>query len=241
MSSYIPPIESEKIYKLHVERFDPDRDRHDGRRRETFEVPWVPTMTVIEALEWLCDQGTYVAYRANCRELTCGSCAMLIDGKPSLACDTPFTDGKTLASIDRYRVLRDLVVDTSLIQTKWKKLELWPNKPGPVEHVSASILAAWHRSYARCIECYACLAACPASESDTASFAGPMWMLQLGRARAHPLDDTDRLAQVVAEGAGRCVSCYECANVCPVLLSPVSEIHKLRRAALWNCLTSWLR
>ena len=40
--------------------------------------------TVMEALEYLWDQGEYIAFRANCREFTCGSCAMIIDGKPQL-------------------------------------------------------------------------------------------------------------------------------------------------------------
>ena len=110
-----------------------------------------------------------------------------------------------------------------------------------MNEVSPATLAAWHRVYGRCIECYACLDACPASEADTSAFAGPMWMLQLGRARAHPLDARDRLEQAVDDGAARCVSCYECADVCPVELSPVSEIHTLRRAALWKRMTSWLR
>ena len=237
MSSYIPPIQSQTTYKLIIERFDPDRN--SVSQNETFDIPWVPTMTVIEALEWLCDQGIYIAFRANCREFTCGSCAMVINGRAGLACDTLFTNGTTLAPLKRYSVCRDLVVDQSPIRDKWIELQLWTDtnqKQDPINEVQPNTMEAWHKQYARCIECYACLEACPTSESDNSPFAGPMWMLQIGRARAHPLDNkkVDRVAQVMDQGAGRCVSCYECAEICPVSASPINEIQVLRRAAIWS-------
>ena len=56
-----------------------------------------------------------------------------------------------------------------------------------------------------------------------------MWMLQIARQSVHPYDGVDRLRQAEQNGLGECVSCFECARVCPMQLSPVSEIHKLRR------------
>jgi succinate dehydrogenase/fumarate reductase iron-sulfur protein len=240
MSSYIPPIENpEAIYRLHVYRTDLDQDQPS--RWETFEIPWVVTMTVVEALEWLWDQGKYVAFRANCREFTCGSCAMLINGKPALACDTPLSDDTRLEPLNRYPVKRDLVVDTSAVRKKWQELELWPKNrsPEPISHVSPAVIEGWHRSYSRCIECYSCLAACPASSSDADAFAGPMWMLQIARARAHPRDGDNRLRQAVDQGVGGCVTCFECAHVCPVGLSPALEIQGLRRAIVVDRVKSW--
>jgi succinate dehydrogenase/fumarate reductase iron-sulfur protein len=233
MSSYIPPIERpERTFTLLVQRFDPDRDTTP--RWQSFSVPWVPTMTVVEALEWLADEGHYVAFRANCREFTCGSCAMRIDGKPALACDTPLADGMRLEPLGRYPVQRDLIVDTSPVRAKWRQLKLWPHRtsPEPLRNVPRSTLDAWHRSYARCIECYACLDSCPASASEQSAFSGPMWMLQIARQHSHPLDGADRLSQAIGEGLGRCVSCYECAEVCPVGLSPVLEIQQIRRQVI---------
>lgn len=241
MSSYIPSIEQpERTYTLHIQRFDPDRD--ESPHWQSFRVPWVPTMTVVEALEWLCDEGHYVAFRANCREFTCGSCAMLIDGKPALACDTPLADRMRLEPLNRYAVKRDLVVDTSPVREKWRELALWPHRSSaePLRNVPRSSLEAWHRSYARCIECYACLDACPASPADHSAFAGPMWMLQLARQRAHPLDGRERLGQAVSEGLGRCVGCYECVEVCPVGLSPVAEIQQLRREVIVDRVKGWV-
>lgn len=241
MSCYNPPIDKpERTFTLHVQRFDPAAG--DAKPQwEAFQIPWVVTMTVIQALEWCQDQGDYVAFRANCREFTCGSCAMLINGKPALACDTPLVDNMRLQPLNRYPVKKDLVVDTSAVRQKWRALELWPKDRSaePLRDVPRESLEGWHRSFARCIECYACLDACPASEADASPFAGPMWMLQIARARAHPRDAHDRLTQAVDQGIGRCVSCYECADVCPVGLSPVSEIHRLRWAVLGEYVKLW--
>ena len=241
MSTYIPPIDDpEEIYPLRILRYDPDGD--GARHWETFQIPWVPAMTVMQALEWLWDQGQYVAFRANCREFTCGSCAMRINGRQGLACDTLLTNHTKLEPLERYPVKKDLIVDTHAVREKWRALELWPNteRSQPLREVSKSALEGWHRTYSRCIECYACLDACPASESDVGEFAGPMWMLQIARARAHPLDGADRLDQAIGEGIGRCVTCYECAEVCPVSISPVSEIQVLRRDVLMNRLKRWV-
>jgi succinate dehydrogenase/fumarate reductase iron-sulfur protein len=233
MSAYILPIDPpEAIYTLHIQRYDPDRDT--SPRWETFRIPWVRTMTVMEALEWLQDQGRYVAFRANCREFTCGSCAMLINGRPGLACDTPLVDNTRLQPLNRFPIRRDLVVDTTAVGEKWRELASWPHirSPEPIENVPKASLQGWHRAFARCIECYACLDACPSSDSEAGLYAGPMWMVQIGRARAHPRDGVDRLEQAVKQGVGRCVSCYECAEVCPVRISPIFEIHLLRRSLL---------
>jgi succinate dehydrogenase/fumarate reductase iron-sulfur protein len=226
------------MYTLRVRRWDPDGDPKP--RWEQFRVPWVPTMTVIEALEWLWDQGEYVAFRANCREFTCGSCAMLINGKPALACDTPLADNVRLEPLARFAVLKDLVVDNGETKKTWQELELWPSNPelGSIREVSAQSLAGWHRSFARCIECYACLDACPASDTEQSDFKGPMWMLQIARAGAHPLDRRDRAGQASRYGMALCVNCYECQDVCPVNLSPIDEIQRLRREEVVNRIKS---
>ena len=230
MTTYLPPIDNpDAIYRLHVKRWDPDRDA-DGRW-QTFTVPWVRTMTVVEALEWLWDQGEYVAFRANCREFTCGSCAMLVNGKPQLACDTPLQNDMRVEPLTRFPVLKDLVVASGDSKETWKALQLWPSNPelGPIANASSQAQEGWHRSFARCIECYCCLDACPASDSDASPFIGPMWMLQIARAGAHPLDTLDRAGQASRHGMALCVNCYECQDVCPVNLSPVDEIQRLRR------------
>ncbi len=233
MTAYLPPIDNpEAIYTVHVKRFDPE---HDVRPHwESYQVPWVVTMTVVQALEWLWDQGNYIAFRANCREFTCGSCAILINGRPGLACDTPLKDDVRLEPLTRYPVVKDLVVDQSAVRDKWRELDLWPHirDDQPIERVSQETFEGWHRSFARCIECYSCLDACPTSDTEESEFDGPMWLLQIARAAAHPKDRVDRLSQAAESGMAMCVTCYECEDVCPVEISPIGEIQRLRTGLL---------
>jgi succinate dehydrogenase/fumarate reductase iron-sulfur protein len=231
MTAYILPIdEPDSLYTIEILRYDPDNDV--APYWQPYEVPFVETMTVVEALEYLRDQGHYIAFRANCREFTCGSCAMIINGKPRLACDTVLQDRMRIEPLTRFSVTKDLVVRTLPVIDRWRTLQLWPHQRDGSYEVSHATLAEYQRVYSRCIECYACQDACPASDTEASEFIGPMWMLQIARADAHPLDGVDRIRQAEDNGLWLCVSCYECADVCPVNLSPVTEIHKLRQRAI---------
>ncbi len=235
MTCYLPPIDKpDAIYNIQILRFDPEKDRYP--HWESYQVPFVRTMTVIEALEYLWDQGEYIAFRSNCREFTCGSCAMEINGKPALACDTLLEDGMRIEPLSRFPVIKDLVVDTSTVPERFKALKLWPEckhrepatKDSPPLPAAKSAIEHYRETYSRCIECYSCLDACPQSDSDESPYFGPLYMLQLARVMEHPLDEKDRVAQAAEAGISHCINCYECANVCPMNLSPATIVNELR-------------
>jgi fumarate reductase iron-sulfur subunit len=243
VTCYLLPIkEPEAIYTIRILRYNPETD--DAPHWESYRIPYVKTMTVVEALEYLWDQGEYIAFRTNCREFTCGSCAMLINGKPQLACDTLLQDRMKLEPLSRYAVLRDLVVENDAVALKLKDLEFWPKADDRDKslNVPEKVMNDFGSIYSRCIECACCLEACPASYGETSKFIGPMYTLLLSRAANHPLDEADRIRQASDCGIWACVSCFECADVCPMNLEPVKEVTKLRRKAvahsLWRRLTS---
>jgi len=233
MTCYIPSIEEpEGIYKIRIRRFDPSRD--EKPHFKTYEIPHVKTMTVVEALEYLWDQGEYIAFRANCREFTCGSCAMLINGKAWLACDTLLENNMTLEPLSRYPVVKDLVVDTRRVKAKLRNLEYWPviHENATKFQICEKVLDNFNKIYSRCVECYCCLEACPSSSSERSQFGGPMYLLQIARAGEHPLDNMDRIQQAAEQGIWSCVSCFECSDACPIDLSPGEIIADLRRMAI---------
>ena len=233
MTAYILPIDKpDAIYTIHIRRFNPETDNEPYWA--SYSVPHTETMTVVEALEYLWDQGEYIAFRTNCREFTCGSCAMLINGKPRLACDTILKDGMRLEPLSRYPVLRDLVVYNNEIKNKLKNLKYWPitGDRNREYTVSKKVLVDYSKIYSRCIECSCCLEACPASFNEASKYAGPMYMLLLGRVSQHPVDSIDRVKQASENGMGACVSCFECADACPMNLNPAKEVTKLRRKAV---------
>jgi len=232
LTAYILPIEKpEKMVQIHVPRYNPEVDATP--EMVTYTVPFVPTMTVMQALEYLWDQGEYIAFRSNCREFTCGSCAILINGEPRLACMTVLQDGMRLEPLSLFPTLRDLVVDQTKLLNKYANLRLWPDNPRVCFddfQVSPQTIRRYGDIYSRCVECYCCLEACPSVAVDWESYAGPMLMIQLARVGEHPLDQEDRLKMAVANGLYLCTTCKKCEEVCPLDISCPRDVTENFRA-----------
>src|SRR5574341_1545195 len=78
-----------------VFRFDPDIDKEPYFQK--FEVPFIrKDLTVLEGLYYIQQRlDNSLAFRSSCREAICGSCAMHINGKYRLACNTLVSKLKT--------------------------------------------------------------------------------------------------------------------------------------------------
>ena len=78
---------AEKIVELRILRYRPASD--DKPSFGSFKVPYTDDMSVLQALQTIKDtlDGT-LSFRWSCRMAVCGSCGMMINGKPQLACNT---------------------------------------------------------------------------------------------------------------------------------------------------------
>ncbi len=77
--------------RLRIQRFEPARDA--APRYQVYDVSDVPGQTVLGALFEIQDtQDGSLAFRYSCRGAVCGSCAMLINKVPRLACRTQLKD-----------------------------------------------------------------------------------------------------------------------------------------------------
>ena len=97
-----------------VRRFDPGRDAEPYY--QDFTVPVPPGMVVLEGLWWIKENlDATLSWRASCRMGVCGSCAMLVNGRPTLACNTQVLDVAErmllLAPLPNFDIIRDLVPD----------------------------------------------------------------------------------------------------------------------------------
>ena len=97
-------------------RYNPEKDKQ-GRLVE-YSVRMEEGMSVLALLHQVHDEydGT-LAYRYSCRGAICGTCALIINGTPRLACKTQVGDllkeneTITLEPLAHYGVIKDLVVD----------------------------------------------------------------------------------------------------------------------------------
>lgn len=174
-----------------------------------------------------------VAFDHDCREGICGTCGMVINGRPhgpvarTTACQLhmrTFKDGDEIY-IEPWRakafpVLRDLVVDRGsfdrIIQTGgFVSVNTGNAQDGNAIPISKPD-ADRAMDAAACIGCGACVAACPNSSAMlfTAAKVGHLASLPQGQAE-RASRSMNMVLQMDAEGFGSCTNHYECEAACP--------------------------
>ena len=81
----------QKTMKITVVRYRPEQD--DKPWEQTFDVPYIHETSVLEALFYIKDHfEPSLSFRWSCRMAVCGSCGMMVNGVPHLACKTFLRD-----------------------------------------------------------------------------------------------------------------------------------------------------
>ena len=81
-----------------------------------FQVPVQKWTTVLETILYVKQNFDHsVAVRYSCRQASCGSCGMKINGRPALACYTKVSELNsnviTVEPMNNFPIIRDLAVD----------------------------------------------------------------------------------------------------------------------------------
>jgi len=206
-----------------VRRFDPDTDTEP--RFVTYTVKVNEGARVLSVLHAIHDSiDPTLSYRYSCASGQCGSCAVRVNGEPVLACMEEAKDRITIEPLN-LTVKKDLVTD--LIPKLDQIASLMPKKE-VVLPKKADIDAI--KPLKDCIECLACVSACPAV--DVTKFIGPTAMRQEMRLVLDPRDSGDRITDAVRDGLFTCTTCQACWKVCPKdIQTPAKAIEKLRAHA----------
>jgi succinate dehydrogenase / fumarate reductase iron-sulfur subunit len=198
---------------------------------------------VLDGLHYIKDNvDATLAWRYSCRMGVCGSCGMLLNGRPTLACNTQIlhiakTD-LTVAPLPNFDIIRDLVPDLLTMFEKHRSVkpyvvradEVEINDPAGEFYQSPEELEAYLQ-FTYCIKCGCCMAACPTLATD-ARYLGPMPLATAERYNEDTRDDgrRDRNQQTGdAHGAFRCHYAGECSRVCPKGVDPAKAIQYLKR------------
>ena len=86
----------------------------DAGRWDTFEVPFEPGQSVLDALRWLrTNKDPALAVRFSCINANaCKECMMLIDGEVDYACTTRLHEGEmTILPLPKKKLISDLVTE----------------------------------------------------------------------------------------------------------------------------------
>ena len=227
--------------RLRILRFDPENNLEP--HYDNFTVPTKPRMTVLDALfHALEKQDGSLAFRYSCRSAVCGSCAMYINGRQRLACNTQVSalgSNITIGPLPHLRVIRDLVVD---LEPFFQKIDMIKpyfevREPFPAKEILQSQKDREAIDVAiDCIDCAACFSACPLSWTDP-NYPGPAAFLKAARFIRDTRDSTmnERLALVACEdGVWRCHTVFNCADACPKSLNPTKYIQYLKRKSTFS-------
>jgi succinate dehydrogenase / fumarate reductase iron-sulfur subunit len=189
---------------------------------------------------------TPIAFEHDCREGICGTCSMVINGRPhgpmqgTTTCQLHmrhFNDGDTIV-VEPFRarafpVIKDLVVDRSafdriiqsggFVSVNTGQPQDANSIPVPKDVAEAAFSAA------ACIGCGACVAACPNASSMlfVSAKAAHLNLLPQGKVESKRRVQA-MVKQMDLEGFGNCSNVTACEAECPKEIS-ISNIAKLNR------------
>ena len=176
-----------------------------------------------------------IAWECSCLQKKCGACAMRINGVPRLACDTKIGDLKsktvTLEPLKKFPVVRDLIVDRSVLRENLIALHNWLESEATKSRKTVDL--AYDAS--RCIQCGCCLEVCPnftAGESffGAAAFVPASRILsQLPNGKKNDL--VQEYGKHIYNGCGKSLSCHD---ICPVGIDVEHKLSNSNAVAVWK-------
>ncbi|MGL5063146.1 MAG: succinate dehydrogenase/fumarate reductase iron-sulfur subunit [Microcoleus sp.] len=238
------------------------QNQNEAPRVESYTLEVKESNTILDCLntiKW--EQDGTLAFRKNCRNTICGSCAMRINGRSALACkenvgseldrlqkiasssstELPVsTVGEiTVAPMGNMPVIKDLVVDMT---------SFWDNLEAVDPYISTSGRSIPEREFLQtpeerskldrtgnCILCGACYSECNAREVNP-EFVGPHALAKAYRTIADSRDtETENRIEKSdrgTEGVWGCTRCYYCNSVCPMEVAPMDRISEIKQEIL---------
>ena len=178
----------------------------------------------------------YISWECSCLQKKCGACAMVIDGRPRLACDAKLCefDKKGYVLIEplkKFTLVKDLTVDRTAMFENLKAIDLALKNDAYDNTLTRDI------SYesSGCLQCGCCLEVCPNFYVGGSFF---------GMASALPMSKILSQSQRQNEGGvsadfythfySGCGKSLACRNICPAGLDIDKIMSRSNAAAVWR-------
>ncbi len=221
-------------------RFNPDEEKKPHYKN--YQVDIQEGMTVLDVLneiKWKQDGG--LTFRRSCRHGICGSCAMTINGKNRLACETQVkslgTGTVTIEPLRHFPVIKDLAVNLDDFYKKYEAVKAYfiaGTPPTDKERLQSiedrkKIDGTWE-----CIMCGSCTSSCPSYWANP-EYLGPCAMMAASRFILDSRDEglEERLPILNSRyGLWRCHTIFNCTACCAKSLNPARAIGQLKIKAV---------
>ncbi len=238
---------------FHIFRYNPE-DPDSAPHTDTFIVEERENLSLFIALTHIREErDPSLQFDFCCRAGICGSCAMVINGRPGLACKTltrELPKEITLMPLPVFRLIGDLSVDTGTwFRAMNEKVGSWIHtskefEPGAREERMENALAEEIYELERCVECGCCVASCGTANMRE-DFVGAVAMNRIARFMMDPRDErtVDEYFEVIGtdEGIFGCMGLLACEDVCPKSIPLQDQLGILRRKMGWNAVKHLFR
>ncbi|MBC04693.1 succinate dehydrogenase iron-sulfur subunit [Thalassospira sp.] len=237
--TFSAPADAKNVRSFKIYRFDPDSG--DNPRTDTYDIDLDKCgPMVLDALIKIKNEiDATLTFRRSCREGICGSCAMNIDGRNTLACLKPIDDIKgevKIYPLPHMPVVKDLVPDLSQPYAQLASIEPWLKADSPTPPDGERLQSREERAKLdglwECILCFSCSTACPSYWWNSDRYLGPAVLLQAYRWLADSRDEYTGERLDALEDPFRLYRCHtimNCTNTCPKGLNPALAITEIKK------------
>jgi succinate dehydrogenase / fumarate reductase iron-sulfur subunit len=226
---------------------------------DVFDINLKPGMTVLDALFYIQDNfDPSISFRYSCRGAVCGSCGILVNKIPVLACRTQLKSVKEtkinlkkfdalipnpqsdwdeanevlIEPLPNFPIIADLVVDMTKFYQALESMKLWKDSidRNEPDHQSPEERELIER-YVNCIMCALCFGSCPVNAMHD-EYLGPAALAKSYRfLRDSRIKESERYlnAASMPEGAPLCDLIMNCVKVCPKGVAPGGAIRKIKQ------------
>ena len=182
-------------------------------------------------------EASKISFQYKCRHQLCGSCAMVINGIPRLACGTILNnllkenDEIVLGPLSKFPNVEDLVVDRSCIEESFKEMDLGiKQKDDNKKHLELEDEAS------KCITCGCCLEICPTYNQNN-NFKGAVSLVHAFKPMYEEKDKKHRDKMKISyedDFFSYCEKSFACEETCPKGI-PISKLmDKMNDMVVWN-------
>ena len=228
--------------RFRIKRHDPARGDGEADRYDEFVVEYESSLTVLEGLFAIQErQDPSLAFRYCCRAAVCGSCAMYINGRYRLACQTNLRHLRpgtiTVEPMPHLSPVKDLVCEMTDFFAKYEYVKPWLMRSSAAPERELLQSPEERRTLdmpVDCILCGACYSSCPSVWTEE-NYLGPAALLKAYRFEVDSRDEAGSQRMPAWEnerGVYRCHTITNCVEACPKRLNPTEGLQWLKRAAV---------
>ena len=183
----------------------------------------IPVTTLLEKINHKYD--VKIHYSSSCLQGLCGSCTMLINGWPKLACQT-FVDEEmstkyfnriTIEPLSKFPVVKDLIVDRKVLYENMKESHQWIESKAKINPDNIE----FEYELGGCIMCGCCLEACPNYNPDN-EFQGAILPVSLAKILKQERDNNQldfHKKNYNKHFFNNCLKTMVCEDICPMKIA----------------------